>query len=139
MPCCCPVMSGIVMNTNDSASIQCRHARTSMLKYRQPAEASAVQQMIDISYPLGPQQQTRRMLLQRANGTNRRTDTTPLHRPCGILCEQCRFMSRSCMLHLQLDVSPLVTAVFLQPLSNRTLPLSAHWSASLPAESVLPM
>jgi len=30
----------------------------------------------------GPQQQTRRTQLQRANETDRRTDTVPLHRPC---------------------------------------------------------
>jgi len=35
------------------------------------AAAPAVQQSIDISYPPGPQQQTRRTLLQRANGTDR--------------------------------------------------------------------
>ena len=33
----------------------------------------AVQQSIDISYPPGPQQQTRCTLLQRTNGTDRRT------------------------------------------------------------------
>jgi len=38
------------------------------------AAAPAVQQSIDISYPPGPQQQTRRTLLQRADGTARRTD-----------------------------------------------------------------
>ena len=35
----------------------------------------APQQLIDISYAPGPRQQTRRTLLQRANGTDRRTDT----------------------------------------------------------------
>jgi len=38
------------------------------------AAAPAVQQSIDIHYPPGTQQQTRRTLLQRANGTDRRTD-----------------------------------------------------------------
>jgi len=38
------------------------------------AAAPAVQQSIDISYLLGPQQQTRRTLLQRANETDRQTD-----------------------------------------------------------------
>jgi len=38
------------------------------------AAAPAVQQSIDISYPPGPQQQTRRTLLQRADGTARRAD-----------------------------------------------------------------
>ena len=58
------------------------------------AAAPAVQQSIDISYPPGPQQQTRRTLLQRANGTDRRTDIVPLRRPCSayyatnILCKQ---------------------------------------------------
>jgi len=41
---------------------------------RRAAAAPAVQQSIDISYPPGPQQQTRRTLLQRADGTARRTD-----------------------------------------------------------------
>jgi len=43
---------------------------------RRAAAAPAVQQSIDISvYTPGPQQQTRRTLLQRANGTDKRTDT----------------------------------------------------------------
>jgi len=44
----------------------------------------AVQQSIYISYhyPPGPQQQTRRTLLQRTNGTDRRTDTVPFRGPC---------------------------------------------------------
>jgi len=47
----------------------------------------AVQQSIDISCPPGPQQQTRRTLLQRANGTDRgRTDAVPLYRPCSAYC-----------------------------------------------------
>jgi len=37
------------------------------------AAALAVQQSIDLSYPSGPQQQTRCMLLQQANGTDGRT------------------------------------------------------------------
>jgi len=32
--------------------------------------------------PPGPQQQTRRTLLQRTNGTDRRTDTVPFRGPC---------------------------------------------------------
>jgi len=44
----------------------------------------AVQQSIDIAYLRGPQQQTRRKLLQRVNGTQQ-TDTVPLHRLCRIL------------------------------------------------------
>jgi len=36
---------------------------------RRAAAAPAVQQSIDISYPSGPQQQTRRTLLQRAMGS----------------------------------------------------------------------
>jgi len=36
-------------------------------------------------------QQTRRTLLQWSiNGTDRRTDTVPLHRPCRILSKQCQ-------------------------------------------------
>jgi len=42
---------------------------------------AAVQQSIDISYLPVPLQQTRRPLLQRANETDRRTDTVPFHRP----------------------------------------------------------
>jgi len=38
------------------------------------AAAPAVQQSIDITYTPGPQQQTRRTLLQWANGTDRQTD-----------------------------------------------------------------
>jgi len=45
------------------------------------AAAPAVQQSIDISNP-------RRMLLQRANGTDRRTDTVPFRRPCWTWCER---------------------------------------------------
>jgi len=52
------------------------------------AAAPTVQQSIDI-YPPGPEQQTRRTLLQRANATNRRTDTVPLQRPC------CAYYARS--------------------------------------------
>jgi len=54
------------------------------------AAAPAVQQSVDISYPPGQRQQTRRTLLQRStDGTDRqtdeRTDTVPLHRPWRIL------------------------------------------------------
>jgi len=38
------------------------------------AAAPAEQQSIDISCPPGPQQQTRRTLLQRSNGADTRTD-----------------------------------------------------------------
>jgi len=40
------------------------------------------QQSIDISYSPGPQQQTRSSRVRQANGTDGRTDTVPLHRPC---------------------------------------------------------
>ena len=47
--------------------------------------APAVQQSIDVSWPPGPQQQTRRTLLQRSiAGTDRRTDIVQLHRPCRV-------------------------------------------------------
>ena len=48
------------------------------------AAAPAVQQSIDISCPPGPQQQTRRRLLQRENGTDRQTGghRTVTYRPC---------------------------------------------------------
>ena len=51
----------------------------------------AGQQSIDISWPPGAQQQTRRTLLQRSiDGTDRRTDTGPLHQILfRILCMQC--------------------------------------------------
>ena len=46
---------------------------------------------IDISCLPGPQQQTRRTLLQRLiDWTDRQMDAIPLHRPCLILCEQCQ-------------------------------------------------
>jgi len=47
---------------------------------------SLLQHSIDISYSPGRQQQTRRLLLQRVNGTDRRTDTVPFR----ILCGQCQ-------------------------------------------------
>ena len=44
-------------------------------------------------YPPSPQQQTRCTLLQRANGTDRRTDgrtdAAPFHRPCSAYCAEC--------------------------------------------------
>ena len=43
------------------------------------AVAPAMQQLVNTSYQ--PEPHTRRTLLQRANGTDRRTDTVPLHRP----------------------------------------------------------
>ena len=43
------------------------------------AAAPAAQQSIDISYLLGPQQQTCHMLLQRTNGTDKRTDGRTSH------------------------------------------------------------
>jgi len=49
------------------------------------AATPTVQQVIDISYPPGLQQQTRHTLLQRANWTDRGTDTVPFHRPCSAL------------------------------------------------------
>jgi len=45
---------------------------------------SAGQQLINISCPLDPQQQTHCTLLLQANGTDRRKDTVPLHRPCSV-------------------------------------------------------
>jgi len=47
------------------------------------AAASAVQQSIDIYYPPGTQQQTRRTLGQ----TDERMDTVPLHKPCSAYCD----------------------------------------------------
>jgi len=41
------------------------------------AATLAMQQLIDISYRPGPQQQTHHMLLQQANGTDSRTDKQP--------------------------------------------------------------
>jgi len=51
--------------------------------------------LIDISCPLGPQQQTHRSSMQAStDGTDRQTDRQVdrvlLHRPCHILCEQCQ-------------------------------------------------
>ena len=60
-----------------------------VLRFR-AAAAPAVQQSIDISYPPGPQQQTRCALLQQANRTERQTDrwtdTVPFHRLCFAYC-----------------------------------------------------
>jgi len=51
--------------------------------------------LIDISCPLGPQQQTHHSSMQAStDGTDRQTDRQVdrvlLHRPCHILCEQCQ-------------------------------------------------
>ena len=68
----------------------CVHSPTSAANVTLPACASACpasccccagRAAID-RYLLPAGQQTRRMLLQRANGTNTRTDTVPLRRPC---------------------------------------------------------
>jgi len=58
---------------------------------RRAAAAPAEQQSIDISYPPGAQQQTRRTLQQRANETDRRTDghRTVTQTLLRILCGQC--------------------------------------------------
>jgi len=54
---------------------------TAVLLQRHCCWAPVVQQSIDISCPPGAQQQTRRTLLQRSiAGTDRETDTVPLHR-----------------------------------------------------------
>ena len=43
---------------------------------------------INNSCPSGPQQQTRHSDMQWSiDGTGRRTDTVPLHRPCRVLCQ----------------------------------------------------
>jgi len=52
----------------------CPHLLLRAVLRSRAAATPAVQQSIDISYPPGPQQQTRRTLLQRANGTDRQTD-----------------------------------------------------------------
>jgi len=52
----------------------CPHLLLRAVLRPRAAAAPAVQQSIDISQPPGPQQQTRRTLMQRANGTDRRTD-----------------------------------------------------------------
>ena len=54
-----------------------------------------IEQSIDIASPRGPQQQTRRTLLQRSiDGTDRQTDRRTLHRytdpAINILCKQCQ-------------------------------------------------
>jgi len=52
-----------------------------------------MQQSIDIACPPGPQQQTRRPLLQRSiNGTGRLADTVPLRKLCRTLCHQCHML-----------------------------------------------
>ena len=54
---------------------------------RRPRLLQTRRAAIDRYRPRSPQQQTRRTLPQRANGTERQTDTVPLHRPCLNLCE----------------------------------------------------
>jgi len=49
---------------------------------------------VDMSRPQGQQQQTRRTLLQRVNGTDGRTDTVSLHRPCRVVCGNVNNCSR---------------------------------------------
>jgi len=51
------------------------------------AAVLAMQQLIDISHSLGPQQQTHHMLLQRVIGTDGQTDAMPFYR---LLCRQCQ-------------------------------------------------
>ena len=70
-----------------ASNVSCKRGTTRIcccspvLQPRAAAEP-VVRQSIDISFPPGAQQQTRRALLQRANKTHRRTDTVPLRRPC---------------------------------------------------------
>jgi len=52
----------------------CPHLLLHAVLRPRAAVVLVMQQSIDISYLLGPQQQTRRMLLQQANGTDRRMD-----------------------------------------------------------------
>jgi len=52
----------------------CPHLLRLAVLWPRAAAAPAMQQSIDISCPPCPQQQTRRTLLQRANGTDRQTD-----------------------------------------------------------------
>jgi len=56
----------------------CPHLLLCAVLRPRAAAAPAVMQLINMSYPPRPQQQTRRTLLQRAKGT----DTVPLHRTC---------------------------------------------------------
>jgi len=60
----------------------CPHLLMRAVLRPRTAAPPTVQQSIDIHYPPGPQQQTQRTLLQRANGTDRETDSVPLQRPC---------------------------------------------------------
>jgi len=54
----------------------------------------AVQQAIDISCPLGPtatnSPNSAAVVDRWYRQTDRQTDTVPLHRPCRVLCDQCR-------------------------------------------------
>jgi len=58
----------------------CPHLLLRAVLRLRAAAAPAVQQAIDISYLPGPQQQTRRTMLQRANGTDRQTDRRTAYR-----------------------------------------------------------
>jgi len=55
---------------------------------RRAAAVQAVQQLINISYPSGPQQQTYSSDVQRANGTDRQTSFTVSYTLLRILCRQ---------------------------------------------------
>ena len=54
--------------------VSCKRNTPAFAAVCRAAAAPAVQQSIDISYPPGLQQQTRRKLLQRANETDRWSD-----------------------------------------------------------------
>ena len=64
-------------------AVECRAACAVLLR-RRCCRTPAMQQLIDISWPTGPQQQTRCKLFRQTDG-HRPLDTC---RPCGILCEQ---------------------------------------------------
>ena len=55
---------------------------------RHAAAVQAVQQLINIFYPLGPQQQTYSSDVQRANRTDRQTSFTVSYTLLRILCRQ---------------------------------------------------
>jgi len=78
----CLISASILIQNDSVFSLLCRH-----LLLRAVLRPRAAAPPADISCPPGPQQQTRRTLLQRANGTDRwRTDAVPLYRPCSAYC-----------------------------------------------------
>jgi len=69
--------------SNEQVCVQLPTSADNVTLLAFPAEAPAVQQSIDISWPPGPQQQTRRGSVRPPNdGTDRQTDARQFRRHC---------------------------------------------------------